>query len=177
MSRLTISFFILFMIGTIMHAQKDSSAIYGAKNSFFVEFGGNGGSGYGGHISELFSLNYDRLLHVGKSVKTSVRVGNNIFQKGHGYSGYTSVHIIPIMLNLLVGKKQLLFEFGVGYQLIYFNSNYGSAYGALTTVLGLRYQNKTGIIGRIGFTPTIGTEKGQYLYFGPIGGISLGYSF
>ena len=121
----------------------------------------------------------------GISTKTSVRIGCNFpIEKIRGTNA-ASDFIIPIMLNLLFGKHDLHFEFGLGGELFYlFPDNNTAAYGIFTSVLELRYQNcEKGIIARFGLTPTLGTFPASgspgkvWLYDGRLFGASLGYSF
>jgi hypothetical protein len=79
--------------------EKDSTSTHIAKNSFFMEFGGNANADYGFPLGP--SINYDRLLHVGKWVRTSFRIGCTIPIPVRG----SYVFNVPIMLNLLIGKK------------------------------------------------------------------------
>lgn len=180
------------MVGRCVLAQRDSSAVHTTKNSFFVEFAGNAGI-YRGHVLSLFSINYDRIIFDGEADKISIRIGSNIPLKYYSNNINplnTSNHISTIMVNLLFGSRNVYIECGVGADLIFFNSDYQTSYGAFTSVLGLRYQNtKRGIMAKGGLTPTffngnlplIGQGPYGYtdrpLYFAPLLGGSIGYSF
>jgi hypothetical protein len=160
------------MSGISLCAQRDSSSDIRVKNSFFLELAGNGVEhGVGLEWpSEDFSLNYDRIVLLSKKSKTTLRIGSNFpFTK--------NMHIIPIMLNVLFGKKNFFFEVGGGFELLILDANYLHPHSAITCVLGCRYQNiKRGIMARAGVTPTVGILPGE-IYLGPIAGLSFGYSF
>lgn len=175
---------------------KDSTLITKAKNSFFVEMGGNGGARlYGGSpFLPYLSINYDRILSGDfKTVKTSLRFGSNIPVKDFDTKkspNITSTHVSNIMLNLIFGRKPFHLELGFGGSLIYFNSNYKTAYCAFTSFLGVRCQNyKKGIIASIGISPSIGPFDGLLPfrdyprfstsdeYMGPMLGTSVGICF
>ncbi len=70
-----------------------------ARNSVFLELGGNGGT---------FSLNYDRLLHRGKWFHTSARIGIA------GYWWHAGGIGLPLELNGLIGTHKHFLEVGTG---------------------------------------------------------------
>lgn len=167
-----------------VYAQHDSTTVRIRKNSFFVEYGGNAVED-GVRFKQRFSISYDRILMGNKLVKSTVRIGYAIPTKNYYFPiPYDrSEHIIPIMMNLLIGKKNFYFEIGIGVDFVLFNSDHAHVYEAFTSVFGLRYQNyEKGIMARIGVTPTIGNlngtySTGSYPYLGSLFGISIGYSF
>lgn len=174
--RKTIIFLLCLFSCASLNAQDSLQPI--KKNSLFLEFCGNSVEPNNGwhDPGEHFSINYDRLLHTGKSVKTSFRIGTNM-PVGNLISSGKNSHIMLAMLNLLVGKKNLYGEFGAGGELIFVNANYSRAYGAFTTVIGLRYiSSDHKFILRLGLTPTLGIVAGS-LYAGSLFGISIGYNF
>lgn len=158
-----------------MHAQKDSSDNV-AKNAVYIEFLGNAAGDYH-RVSENFSINYDRMLHVGRIVRTSIRIGTNIPRMNYTYRGsIASIHVIPFMFNLLIGRRVFFGEMGMGGELIYVNSDYKVAYGAFTSTFGIRFLGKSRIVGRLGLSPTLGIVKSS-IYVGSFVGGSIGYLF
>lgn len=77
------------------------------------------------------------------------------------------------------GKKYRL-ELGIGFTTYFYQSNIDQV--LINSVIGYRYQEKNGIIFRVGFTPFIVTKRTERWRDAPIGipipflGISLGYS-
>jgi len=181
---LIISFLLLTVFATTMHAQNDflkpgevqwadttkiriekEKQKWKAKNSVFVElFGPVGEEGF-------ITCNYDRLLTQSKGLRTSLRIGGNIPRKKSAY-----FNAFPIMFNFYIGKEPFV-ELGIGGVAIYENLDYKVCYGAITSYFGFRYQKpKGGLFARVGFTPTYGLING-YVWFGSIAAASLGYSF
>lgn len=181
---LIISFLLLTVFATTMHAQNDflkpgevqwadttkiriekEKQKWKAKNSVFVElFGPVGEEGF-------ITCNYDRLLTQSKGLRTSLRIGGNIPRKKSAY-----FNAFPIMFNFYIGKEPFV-ELGIGGVAIYENLDYKVCYGAITSYFGFRYQKpKGGLFARVGFTPTYGLING-YIWFGSIAAASLGYCF
>ncbi|CAN5898663.1 hypothetical protein BH11BAC7_BH11BAC7_18640 [soil metagenome] len=175
-------FSIIFLttITISVSAQQDSSSVHSAKNAFFIEFGGNAEQR---HIEPLmkFSINYDRIFFENEIIRISVRLGYTIPKRNYYYHiPYDrSEHIIPVMVNLLIGKQDLFLELGFGEAFVFFNSDHKHVYTAPTSVIGARLQSKDGgLVARIGLTLTTGKHStNSYPYLGCLAGISLGYSF
>ena len=83
-----------------IHAQEMNEEMPAvARNSVFLELGGNGGT---------FSLNYDRLLHRGKWFHTSARIGIAGYWWNGGGIG------LPLEFNTLIGTHKHFLEVGTG---------------------------------------------------------------
>jgi hypothetical protein len=92
-------FCFIFSFGFAQAQEVSEDTLQTARNSLFVELGGNGGT---------FSLNYDRLLHRGGWFHTSARAGIAGYWWNGGGIG------IPLELNALIGKHKHFFEVGTG---------------------------------------------------------------
>lgn len=169
--QVAIFFVMVFLCGNSLFGQKDTSYPQKRKNSVFLEVGGNAAQFGGLHYT--LSLNYDRIFFVRKSVRGSIRLGATI-----PYLAQTR-QVFPLLLNVLFGRKKFFLELGIGGALIYEGYNFRTAYGAYTSVIGLRYQNpELGIMMRLGITPTIANKRlDPFFYVGAWLGASVGYSF
>jgi hypothetical protein len=167
-------FIFQILLGLSIHAQ--DSSFSRPRNIVYLEHGGNAVEGTGWcfndsrcHPWKNISINYERLIYEGPKVKSTVRIGSGLPFK-------REIHIIPLMVNLLVGRKSSHFEVGFGYEFIFLNNNYSKAFGAVTGVIGYRYQPRlTGFVFRAGLTPSIGIVGS--LWGGSIIGVSAGYKF
>ncbi len=146
------------------------------RNSMFLEFGGNAieqvrwcFEGQYCHPWSNFSVNFERVLRIRKRSVTTFRIGTSI-------PSTRELHIIPVMLNLCLGKRRLMFEIGGGGALIFTPPSYGTAYWAITTVVGFRYVNPPKhLLLRMGITPSLGVVG--TLWAGSKFGVSAGYQF
>jgi hypothetical protein len=163
--------FQIFSIG-ICFSQADKSSHDTAtfnsipKNSIYFEILGNG---------FFESLNYERVLISEDRHFITLRTG----------CGYMLLDpygaTIPLMINNLIHlSNRRIFEIGFGttiqYNYLFGRTQYydhetPSAF-SFTALIGYRFQAYSGFLFRIGFTPFI--QEGT---FGPIFGVSLGYSF
>jgi hypothetical protein len=161
MKKLTLSFFIVILLCTSIHAQSPAKTI-------FVELAGPG----------LASLNYDM-----RFTKSEKGIGGRI-----GIGGFTigpsgdrvSILTIPIGINYLLGKDEKnYFELGAGFTPIFLKETFSSSsdkfqssFGHLN--FGYRLQPKNGgFLFRASINPIFSSE-GFYPLFG---GISFGYKF
>ncbi len=147
-------------------AQRASKGDF-ARNSIFVEGGGNG---------FIYSLNYDHKLfdHL------SARIGGMYFSD-EGTEGSVQMFLLPVMANYLAGNGSSRLELGAG--LLIGDIDVDSRRDDLddvdirgagfTTTIGYRLQPRSGgFLFRIGFTPIIGKDG-----ITPWGGLSLGATF
>ena len=138
-----------------------------ARNSIFVELGGNGA---------LYSLNYDHKFFD----HASARVGGMYLPLSASDSeDRVNIALFPIMVNYLVGSGSSRLELGIGTLAGYVSGNAENenfsrgAVGGLTGTIGYRLQPVDGgFLFRIGFTPFT-TGAGIQ----PWGGLSLGATF
>ncbi|MFC1850953.1 hypothetical protein ACFL27_12225 [candidate division CSSED10-310 bacterium] len=118
--------------------------------SFYFEMFGKG----------LFSLNVDHRINKSRALSL-------------GISGAEDGILPSVMYYHFQGEKYRL-ETGIGFSVILTQSE-GCVGVLLNGVIGYRYQNKDGLIFRIGFTPLVViTSKILPL---PFAGVSIGYSF
>ena len=142
-----------------------------ARNSIFLELGGNG---------IFYSLNYDHKFfdHV------SARLGGMYLplpasDDGTGGENRVGIALFPIMVNYLVGNGNSRLELGAGTMVGYVsgevdneNLNAGGV-GGLATTIGYRLQPRGGgFLFRVGLTPFL-VGSGLQLW----GGLSLGGTF
>lgn len=138
-----------------------------ARNSIFLELGGNGA---------LYSLNYDHKFFD----HASARVGGMYLPlSAEDSDDRVNVALFPIMINYLVGSGSSRLEVGIGTLAGYVSGNADNenfsegAVGGLTGTLGYRLQPVDGgFLFRIGVTPFT-TGAGIQLW----GGLSLGATF
>ena len=174
-------FIFTFSLGYAQEVSEDT--LQTARNSLYVELGGNGG---------LYTINYDRILHRGEWFHTSARAGVYYNWWGGGRLG------IPLEVNGLFGRKEHFLEMGVSFvyshgfepvvhkadpavpssEDIYHNFADLRAIGRL----GYRYQKpEGGLFFRAAYTPNTfvwsatpgGLFSGAWHWFG----ISVGKSF
>ena len=176
-TRLRWLIFVAFISTTFnMSAQQDSIAHRPHRSSIFVELGGNAveqvhwcSNIHYCHPWSNFSLNYDHIFHIGRKSMATIRVGSSIPFRHE-------LHIIPILINGLFGKRSLKFELGFGGQVIFIHPDYSKLYFGITGIIGMRYVNlPKHIIARIGITPSVGIVGS--IWAGSILGFSLGYNF
>jgi hypothetical protein len=179
MFKLILQIIFFLVAGISLQGQADSSTTTRSRSSIFIEVGGNGVEFGNGLILandawtrplNHFSINYDRIFHVGNKVIYSLRVGTNI-------PASQNPHIIPLMVNFVFGAKEFHFELSSGVAVAFYNAKYRSPIIAFCSFIGVRYQrNLGGFMAKAGITPTIGIHQND-IYSSPLIGISLGYSF
>jgi hypothetical protein len=147
-----------------------------ARNSVFIELGGNG---------LLYTLNYDRVVNEIFSIRGGIgylSLDGTTTSGGQTRAGKVSMLGIPLLANYMLGSDNHKLELGAGMTLFWASGTVssadmvssGSGIGAVgTAVLGYRYVPRNGgLTFRIGFTPLF-SNRG----FLPWGGVSLGYVF
>jgi hypothetical protein len=162
----TFFIFCLFLISFQVYGQT-----FDAKNSLYVELGGNAG---------LYSLNYDRILYQKNAFKAVGRVGISAFPQRFFDQ---LAPVLPLELTALIGKGNHHLETGIGVAPLLHHVNHREEntlvtkleLGAFTTGrIGYRYQKSTGgFLFRAAFIPIINLDS-QLV---PFAGISLGKSF
>lgn len=133
---------------TLFDEQKDTVSIY-KKNAVFVELLGNG---------TLYSLNYERLIHILPYLSFSARVGASMDHVGSYY--------FPVLVNVIAGHNGHYGEFGLGttidlthYEL---NNKWETTY-LKTFNIGYRYQKPGGKwLFRIDITPVVSKDYKMY---------------
>jgi len=168
----------LFMLffGTLPHhscAQESTPSSDFARNSIFLELGGNG---------LLYSLNYDHKFFDHASARIGGMFLTVAADDPNTLDGRVSVILVPILANYLVGNGSSRLEIGGGLLLGGVNADASVENEAideigggatLTANLGYRLQPRDGgFLFRIGFTPVFGPG-----YFLPWAGLSLGATF
>ncbi len=153
----------------LAHAQEDvTGPTEFARNSIFVELGGNG---------VLYSLNYDRKFtdHV------SGRVGGMGFSvESNNGADRVSLLLFPTMINYLIGSGNSRLELGAGLlwgiaegELEDYGSFNGLGLAGVTSTIGYRLQPETGGFNfRVGLTPYF--SDGTFQFWG---GLGLGFGF
>lgn len=170
------SLLILFL-GTLVHsgyAQEETSSQDFARNSIFLELGGN---------AILYSLNYDRKF----SDNFSGRIGGMFLgvsaNDPNTLDGRISLLMMPLMANYLVGSGNSRLELGAGPMVVFASGggtieneqldNFSGGGLGFTSTIGYRLQPRNGgFLFRIGLTPIFGPG-----YFIPWAGLSLGATF
>lgn len=162
-------FVILLALSSLAHAQED---VIGptefARNSIFVELGGNG---------ILYSLNYDRKFtdHV------SGRIGGMGFSiESDNSTDRVGLLLFPTMVNYLLGSGSSRLELGAGLlwgiaggELEDYGSLNGVGLAGITSTIGYRLQPARGGFNfRIGLTPYI--SNGEFQFWG---GLGFGFGF
>jgi hypothetical protein len=152
-----------------------------AKNSIFVELGGNAG---------LYSLNYERFLGEDVGLRIGmmyVSVSATATSGTTTTTGSASWFGAPLMFSYLgVGSDNHKLDLGIGTVLMYFSGGTSTfdatakASGMLvagTATVGYRYVPANGGFNfKAGFTPLFFQSAGK-AYFLPWAGISAGYGF
>ncbi len=174
MKSLSFNFVLALLLTSHLAVAQNDSLRTSKRNTIFTEFAGNAGGYY---LFEMFSVNWDHVFRVGKNSRSSFRIGSNIPRFYAEGGGIRCTHNIPIMLNLIWGKRSLNVELGAGLLFHFVNENYSTLYLGGTGILGLRYQAiQSGLFARVAFTPTFALEPGGI--FVPLAfGIAAGYSF
>ncbi|MCH7413244.1 hypothetical protein MM213_07105 [Belliella sp. R4-6] len=181
----TLVFFLCFQFSSF--AQKEAE-IFTAKNSLFVELGGN---------PLQYAVNYGRIIHQNNKLKIAASVGFSLRYRQPSepiHSGYL-IPVFPAEITAFLGRDKHHFEFGAGFFTILnrrFLSDPDQAGELeektywdrfLMARIGYRYQKPDGgFFYRIGYTPTLAFYNSgvseKPVQFIPIGfGISLGKSF
>jgi hypothetical protein len=153
-----------------------------AKNSVYLELGGNGA---------LYSLNYERFLMDDATVRLGAMFMSVSASATNGTttsSASVSWFAAPLMLSYLgVGSPNHKLELGAGAVMMYFSGTGASTFSATTTAhgfvmaptatVGYRYVPTDGGFNfKAGFTPFLIAAGGQTTFV-PWGGIAAGYGF
>lgn len=167
---------------------QEEAEIFTAKNSIFVELGGN---------SIYYSLNYNRILYQKSKLKISGSAGFSIFQQSGGnqssnISPFWSP-MLPLEISAFWGKSNHHLEIGTGLtfyasRALIFNPDAANNFqedksleAILPLRIGYRYQKpEGGFFFRVGYTPgfNLFLSSEDSPKFHPLwGGISLGKSF
>ncbi|MCH7413640.1 hypothetical protein MM213_09100 [Belliella sp. R4-6] len=170
-----------------LYAQEEAD-IFTAKNSVYVELGGN---------SLFYSLNYSRILHQHDRLKISGSAGFSFFKQSggdqiSGVSPYWSP-LLPVEITAFWGRSCHHLEVGTGgtfysSRTLEFNPDASSNFqenksleAIIPLRIGYRYQQpKGGFFFRVGYTPgfNLSFSSQNPVEFHPLwGGISLGKSF
>jgi len=119
----------------------------------------------------FYSINIDKRINKSKAIGFG-------FLEFEGEVG--EWNIIPSIMFYKFGGAKYRTEFGIGLSSL-INENNGLDWIFVNGVIGYRYQQKNGLLFRIGFTPILGfsdKERGTVdVLLLPSVGISLGYSF
>ena len=165
----TILFFSVLTLTAYSQEQLDFPLRFKNKNSIQMELFGHG---------LFYSLNYERIILNGESLKTSGQVGLAY------YPPKTDVRDIwvPVIINEIFSYERHHLEFGLGH--VFINESNRTLEdeiisrewnGMLTGRFGYRYQKPSGrFIFRAGFTPLYEYDSKE---FHPLGGLSFGYNF
>ncbi|MEB2774256.1 hypothetical protein SYJ56_03010 [Algoriphagus sp. D3-2-R+10] len=165
-------------------AQKDSQT-FTARNSVFLEIGGNAGQ---------YAFNYGRIFHQKGGFKLNGSAGFSLW--ADPIEGSTIWNpAVPLEVSALFGKSKHHLEFGVGIT-PYLQNEVNSTFESGTLVqtrganhlaailpfrVGYRYQKpEGGFFFRVGYTPffDLPNKSGGTLNFQPIhAGLGLGLSF
>jgi hypothetical protein len=163
--------------GGVPLAAAEAVPVRSARNSIFLELGGNG---------LVYTINYDRVV----SESFSIRVGlgymaGGVTSSSGGETASVKVSAmgIPLMANYLLGSANHKLELGGGLTLFRFTGSGSSSLGAEASVSGI-FPVGTAVIGyryvpadggftfRAGFTPILTQDR-----FVPWAGLSFGYLF
>ena len=129
------------------------------KNAIYLELGGNG---------LFYSVNYDKVIVGRKSSHLVIRAG---FSPVGFISGDNSF-LLPLEINVLLGKQNNFLEIGGGVSLFLGDDDYGSFENFATFRLGYRHQSESGLMMRAAMVPLISrSEKMMWV------GLSVGYTF
>lgn len=151
------------------------------RNSIYLEIGGNGG---------LLTLNYERLIPIAAPHNTlALRVGGLFAPNGNQQVGFGYEFYLPLEGSVLMGKRAVKFELGLGTTIYGYGSQRENMWGQSETFhyfeaisvlrVGGRWQKpgKNWFV-RVGFTPVLQENFTVIPYpFSPWAGISVGYNF
>lgn len=168
--------FLLTLSSASYHAQAQEAVRSSdfARNSIFLELGGNG---------LLYSLNYDHKFFD----HASARIGGMYLPLSADdpstFDGRISMIFVPIMANYLVGNGNSRLEIGGGVTVVRVDGggtveneqidDFRGAGAVFTGTIGYRLQPRNGgFLFRIGFTPLFAPDG-----FLPWAGLSLGATF
>ncbi|GAB3535195.1 hypothetical protein GCM10027443_23690 [Pontibacter brevis] len=135
---------LLFLLPCHVFAQEFTQN-FKALNAVYVEVGGN---------SDVYSINYDRVVYQRDRFKTAVRagLGTNLFFLEDEDSVYP---VVPLEVMALVGNRQKHFEGGLGYTRR-FTDDPELIQNMYFARLGFRYQvPRGGLLVRVAITPFI----------------------
>lgn len=151
------------------------------RNSVYLEIGGNAGVG---------SLNYERLIPMARPANTLVlRAGGMLAAFGNRQAGFNYEFYLPLEASVLLGKRAVKLELGLGATIWGRDSHRFNAWGEwerypyLEAVPVLRVGGRWQPPGkhwfmRVGFTPILTEMYTVIPYpFSPWAGISVGYNF
>jgi len=151
------------------------------RNSIYLEIGGNGG---------LLTLNYERLIPLAAPHKMlALRVGGLFVPSGSRQTGYDYEFYLPLEVSVLMGKRAVKLELGLGTTIFgnggsYLNNGQQlESYHRLEALSVLRVGGRWQKPGknwfvRVGFTPVLQENYTVIPYpFSPWAGISVGYNF
>jgi hypothetical protein len=176
------------IVGAAATARADESEVLqakserSAKNSIYVELGGNGA---------LYSLNYERFFIDDAAVRIGamfMSVSATASGGGTTASASASWFAAPLMFSYLgVGSPNHKLELGGGAVMMYFSGSGTSSFAtnisasgfviAPTATVGYRYVPTDGGFNfKAGFTPFLIAAAGQ-THFYPWAGIAAGYGF
>ncbi len=186
MKHLLLYFFFLFGSCNIFcqtALSKDSVLHNYKRNTFFLEFGGQGG---------FYSIGYDRILEINGKIRHTSSIGLSYLFLGVGSNTELRPQIFSLPYsNNIVFKNG--FELGIGVTIALYTETRTSYYHGgsstnteITTYLfavpriGYRYQKNTGgIFFRAALTPLVKliSDDPSFSRVFPWGGISIGKSF
>jgi len=133
--------------------QVENDSIKMAKNTMYLELGGNG---------LLYSLNYERLLPVTNRFTGSGRIGVSMDQLGS--------YNLPVLVSMIAGDRGNRFEFGIGSTISVTHYSYTNKWSTdfyPTFNVGYRYQKPGGKwMAKVGFTPVYVTPIFKNWTFG-----------
>ena len=153
-----------------------------AKNSVYVELGGNGA---------LYSLNYERFVLDDAAIRIGamfMSVSASATTSAGTSSASVSWFAAPLMFSYLgIGSPNHKLELGAGGVMMYFSGSGASTFSATasasgfviapTATVGYRYVPTDGGFNfKAGFTPFLIAAGGQTTFV-PWGGIAAGYGF
>lgn len=136
----------------------------------YLEVGGN---------SDVYSINYDRVIYQREKFKTAVRagLGTNLFFMENDRTVYP---VVPLEVMALVGNNRKHFEGGLGYTRR-FTDNPDLIQSMYFARLGFRYQvPRGGLLVRVAITPFISPDPNSRtpgVGVIPRFGFSIGKSF
>ena len=146
-----------------LKAQNDSYS----KNSIYFELGGTAGH---------YSIKYDRIIFKKNLLAITGNIGfsPSLIPFVNGSEKLEFEPRIPMQINMLIGKRQHYFKYGLGFT-PYKNSNQNMRYAFFPVLIGYQYRKiDHGLYISFEFMPLYYEEKIDiYPWFG----IGLGYSF
>lgn len=156
--------FVFSTISLLSFSQNNTQS----KNNLYYEIGG---TGFG-----PFSINYERIIPLGKSVLFAPGAGisfTRYIQVGGTFWINEYQVFIPVQINFLFGKKSHHFVAGYGMPLGIKDDKLGVTASMYVLRLGYRYQAKqSGFILGISINPAIVVNSPILM-----GALSVGYSF